>query len=94
MGFGKAMIIYKYIVPVKLSFFNLDLPLGAEILAFQIQDNTPVIWVLVNTETVKERRHFAVRGTGEAMNDWRTTDKYIGTVQMPPFVWHLFETKA
>jgi len=38
-------------------------------------------------------RHFAVRGTGKAMGDWRSTDKYIGTVQIPPFVWHLFETK-
>lgn len=86
-------IIYKYEVPINLSFFHLELPLEAEILAFQVQDNTPVIWALVDPKTVKEMRHFAVRGTGEAMNDWRSTDKYIGTVQMPPFVWHLFETK-
>ncbi|MBA7601789.1 hypothetical protein ES703_08870 [subsurface metagenome] len=88
------MIIYKYVVPSTGSFFDLELPLGAEILAFQIQANTPMIWVLVDPETVKEIRHFAIRGTGESMNDWRSTDIYIGTVQIPPFVWHLFETKA
>lgn len=87
------MVIYKYEVPVDLSFFHLELPFRAKILAFQVQDNRPVLWALVDPETAKEMRHFAVRGTSEAMNDWRSTDKYIGTVQMPPFVWHLFETK-
>jgi len=62
--------IYKYKVPINLSFFHL-----------------------VNTERVEETRHFAIRGTGEAMGGWHSTDKYIGTVQIPPFVWHLFETK-
>jgi len=86
------MVIYKYIVPIDKPFFDLELALGAEILAFQVQNGTPVIWVLMD-ETFKKTRHFAIRGTGEAMNDWRSTDIYIGTVQMPPFVWHLFETK-
>jgi len=86
-------IIYKYEVPLLLSFFHLELPLGAEILAFQVHDSKPAIWALVDPETVKEIRHFAVRGTAEAMNDWRSTDTYIGTVQISPFVWHLFETK-
>ena len=88
------MVIYKYVVPVCKSFFDLELPLGAEILSFQRQDNTPIIWVLIKKEDFKETRHFAVRGTGEAMNDWRSSDIYIGTVQIPPFVWHLFETKG
>ena len=89
------MIIYKYVVPIGKPFFDLELPLGAEILAFQKQDNTPVIWVLIDEHHIrKEFRHFTVRGTGEAMNDWRSSDTYIGTIQISPFVWHLFETKA
>lgn len=86
-------VIYKYDVPITGSFFHLELPLGAQLLAFQIQNSQPVLWALVDPETVKESRHFALRGTGRAMNDWRSTDKYIGTIQIPPFVWHLFETK-
>jgi len=85
--------IYKYEVPINLSFFHLDLPEKAQLLAFQLQDAQPVLWALVNTEAIIETRHFAIRGTGSAMGGWRSTDKYIGTVQIPPFVWHLFETK-
>ena len=88
------MIIYKYEVPVNLSFFHLELPFRAQLLAFQNQGGQPTLWALVDPEAVKKMRHFAVRGTSEAMNDWRSTDKYIGTVQMPPFVWHLWETKG
>ena len=86
-------VIHKYEVPILRRSFLLELPLGAEILAFQVQDNKPVIWALVNTEPVIESRHFALRGTGEAMGDWRSSDTYIGTIQMLPYVWHLFETK-
>ena len=87
------MIIYKYALPIDKKFFDLALPYGAKILAFQLQNGEPVIWALVDKDTVVDMRHFAIRGTGENMNDWRSTDTYIGTVQMPPFVWHLFETK-
>jgi len=88
------MVIYKYPVPLDKAFFDLELPYKAKILAFQVQDGVPVIWALIDNDMVSEMRHFAIRGTGTRMNDWRSTDTYIGTVQMPPFVWHLFETKA
>lgn len=89
------MVIYKYVVPIMSKpFFDLELPAGAEILAFQIQNEQPMLWVLINKAAMTVQRHFAIRGTGEAMNDWRSSDTYIGTVQMPPFVWHLFETKG
>ena len=88
------MVIYKYPVPLDKVFFALKLPYKAKILAFQVQDGVPVIWALIDKNTVAELRQFAIRGTGTPMNDWRSSDTYIGTVQMPPFVWHLFETKA
>jgi len=87
------VIIYKYVLPIDKVFFDATLPCDAKILAFQVQNGEPVIWALVDTEALEEVRHFAIRGTGTAMNDWRSTDIYIGTVQIPPFVWHLFETK-
>jgi hypothetical protein len=88
------MIIYKYPVPINEVFFDIAMPYKAKILAFQLQNGEPVLWALVDTDTVGAMRHFAIRGTGTPMNDWRSTDTYIGTVQIPPFVWHLFETKG
>ena len=88
------MVIYKYPVPMVGSFFTLELPLGAKILAFQVQAGNPMLWALVDPHHIhKETRHFTIRNTGTPMNDWRYTDTYIGTIQIPPFVWHLFETK-
>ncbi|KKK55372.1 hypothetical protein LCGC14_3075200 [marine sediment metagenome] len=87
------MIIYKYNVPIEVSFFDLALPLGAEILAFQTQDGLPKLWVLVDPEYIHEvTRHFTIRGTGDFF-DYKKADSYIGTIQMSSYVWHLFETK-
>lgn len=87
------MVIYKYDVPIEVSFFDLELPFRAKILAFQTQDGLPKLWVLIDPEhTHKETRHFTIRGTGQFF-DFKTSNIYIGTVQMPPYVWHLFETK-
>jgi len=86
--------IYKYTVPVKRNFFDLAMPLGAEILATQVQNGTPVMWALLNPDNEPVVRHFEVVGTGENLDEKAAdTSKYIGTIQMPPFVWHLFETK-
>ena len=93
------MVIYKYPVPLDKAFFDLELPYNTKILAFQLQGvpgtnaAQPVIWALIDKNNVLDMRHFAIRGTGTPMNDWRSSDIYIGTVQIPPFVWHLFETK-
>ncbi len=82
--------IYKYVIPI-LEDFYLDLPIQAKILAFQIQDESPVIWTLLDPCNDVESRRFSVRGTGEVI-DSKDSDIYIGTVQKKHgFVWHLFE---
>ncbi len=88
------MVILEYSVPIDERFFDKAMSYKAKILAFQLKNGVPVIYALVDTDTVAEMRHFALRGTGDLMNDWRSTDTYIGTVQIPPFVWHLWETKG
>lgn len=82
--------IYKYDIPI-LDDFYLDLPIQAKILSFQIQDETPVIWALVDPTNDPETRRFSVWGTGEVI-DLKNSDIYIGTAQKKHgFVWHLFE---
>lgn len=71
--------------------FSLNIPLGGRILDLQMQDGSPAIWVLVNTEREKQQRHFLVVGTGHPITDLTTDPKHVGTFQWGFFVGHLFE---
>ena len=80
--------IFKY----KLGFGRVtaSIPAGAEVLHFATQDRWMCIWALVDTDNAAITRHFEVVGTGHALDE-SAAYKYIGTLQDPPYVWHLFE---
>lgn len=81
--------IYKYRIPVK-DHAKVELPVGAEILHVGEQGGHLTVWAVVDPlVTDTEPRHFRVVGTGHDF-DWDTW-VYQGTVQIGPFVWHLFE---
>lgn len=70
----------------------IQMPIGAEILAVQLQDTQPCLWAIVDTEAAREDRVIEIHGTGNRMyQDMGVQHKYIGTVQQPPLVWHVFE---
>ena len=80
--------VYKY------TFFlddiqRLKMPVGAKILSVQVQGNTPCIWAEVETTNALQERAFVIKGTGHEIKERDL--RYIGTFQMPPFVWHLYE---
>lgn len=85
--------IYKY--PLKVADKQvIKLPVGAEILTVQTQNETPCIWALVNPENETQERHFEVFGTGhDVPNDMGIERKYINTFQLHGggLVFHLFE---
>jgi|LakMenEpi03Aug12_release.lakeMendotaPanAssembly.Ray.scaffolds.fasta_scaffold4123923_1 hypothetical protein len=66
----------------------LKLPLGAEILNVQLQNDRPVLWALVDPNNVEVGRSICIVGTG-----WDVEDnmKYINTYMEGYFVWHVFE---
>ena len=78
-------MIYKY--PVSIGTFFHMIPKGAEVLCVQMQDRIPQIWVLVDPDAEEEKREFIVVGTGHRHT---MLSRYVGTLQDPPFVWHLF----
>lgn len=82
------MKIFKYQVPIQ-SDFRLELPKGAKIISFQLQNETPMIWAIVNEHLELETRYFEIVGTG--FDFISTCREYIGTIQLDSFVWHLFE---
>jgi hypothetical protein len=76
--------IWKY----KLSESGIEMPIDAEILSVQLQNDIPHIWAMVSPQNELEKRKFVIVGTGQSFDD--TNMKYIGTYQDGPFVWHLF----
>lgn len=84
------MKIYKYPIAISENFTIL-MPLGAEILSFQAQNDILNIWAAVWPNSSFEERKFSLLGTGFDI-DMDLVKKFIGTVQVMDgrFVWHLF----
>ena len=81
--------IWKYDVPIS-ERFEIEMPYGAKILSFQMQNGAPRIWALVNPYIqITERQLFHVVGTGHEIDVGG--ELFIGTVQLRDgTVWHLF----
>lgn len=67
----------------------VEMPVGAEVLCAQVQAGELCLWATVHAEVEVEPRAFWVIGTGNVLPD--RLGRYVGTVLMPPFVWHVFE---
>ena len=84
--------IWKYTLDVYDS--AIEMPIGAEVLTVQSQNNIPCLWALVNPLAEKEKRYFEVFGTGHNVYcDMGIERMYIGTFQIDSgsLVFHLFE---
>jgi hypothetical protein len=66
----------------------VKLPLGAEILSVQLQNDRPVLWALVDPGNELVERSICIIGTGW---DVENNMKYINTYMEEYFVWHAFE---
>ncbi len=83
--------IHKYVLadPGGHPPINLPMPLKAKILHTGVQGGIDIcIWAEVDSnEPILGGRMFIVYGTGFDKVD----GTYRGTVQMPPWVWHVYE---
>ena len=91
--------IFKY--PLSISDEQLiEMPIGAEILSLQVQNNIPCIWAMIEEFEVEMiDRTFMMYGTGHSFYN-RNYEKYddkpfIGTFQVHSgtLVFHVFEEK-
>ena len=85
------LIIHKY--PFEIAdLVTIAMPKGAKILKFANQNETPVIWALVDTNAIREEVNFLLFGTGHEVPAL-TNLEYIGSAQFfhGQFVWHLFK---
>lgn len=68
---------------------KVEMPKFATLLSVQLQNGVACLWVEVDSEQPKERRTFAIYGTGNPIPN--NPGEYVGTFQQGPFVWHLYE---
>ncbi len=90
-----ATKIYKYQLETTDNQ-EIEMPVFAKVLTVQTQNETPCLWVEVNTEeTDTETRRFKIFGTGHPIIRDCPNDsyKYIGTYQLlgGSFIGHVFE---
>lgn len=84
--------IWKFPLPFPKDWPELDMPAGAEILYFAVQDKVPTIWARVIPSAPLERRYFRFSGTGHQLD--ANVAAHIGSCMQGPFVWHLFEVSS
>jgi hypothetical protein len=80
--------IWKFPLEVTQAVQKVSMPKGARILHAGLQDGKLAFWAEVVQSAEKETRRFLVVGTGWELPPDRN---YVGTVQAPPFVWHIYE---
>ena len=69
--------------------FWLALPANATILAIQVFQQEPQMWVRLDPQQPFVDRRFLVVATGKDIRD--DDAKYLGTFQEPPYAWHVLE---
>lgn len=86
--------IYKYELEVKDGIQEVYMPDAADIIHVGEQNGKICMWAEVDTTNISEQRYFHVIGTGHPIPNTKgipTRSNWTGTVQMPPFVWHVYE---
>ena len=81
--------IWKYPLPFPAEDAIILMHQGARILALQLQNDIPTLWVELDPALPLITRHFRFYGTGHELSERRSA--YVGTFQQPPFVWHVYE---
>ena len=83
------MIIWKTNLPI-VRDTTRELPAGAKFLDAQNQDGQLCLWFLCDPDAKETPRTFRIVGTGKTAPEGIEHWEHIGTVQDPPFVWHVF----
>lgn len=88
-------VIYKYELPPTPGNHVVSLPDLSRVLSFGNQNNKLSIWAVVNPDNELVERSFHLHWTGQALPlSTLVEDTFIGTTQVGPLVFHLFERKT
>lgn len=86
--------VYKFPLPVR-DRFCIALPMDAQIVAVQAQNDIPTIWAVVTIDADTQPYTFEIVATGQPLQRLATGEqrKHLGTVQLygGSLVFHVFE---
>ena len=82
--------IWKF--PVPFLSGDIVMPKGAKVLGLQLQQDVPTLWAAVDPGNPNEIHHLVTYGTGDPIDP--KAGSYIGTFQIPPFVWHVYDVSG
>lgn len=74
--------------------FEISMPTTAKVVGFEMIDNKPTIWALIDPKETNVRvKRFRLAGTGSDIEIERNPQNlvHIATVRDGIFIWHLFE---
>jgi hypothetical protein len=72
---------------------SIMMPAGAEVLHVGLQNDSPTVWALVDTDAPATEYQFSVFGTGHRVDFEMRASRHIGTFQMVGglLVFHMFQ---
>lgn len=85
--------IWKYTIDADTpNPYRFQMPRGATVFRVGYQRGKIVFWAFIDTDAPTTERVFDIAGTGADLEPLFTQNAiYRGSVDAPPFVWHLFE---
>lgn len=86
-----SVTVWKFQWPGGGTLASFEMPKGAEIIHVNAQFECPCLWARVDPDAIKERRIFALVGTGHPCPP--APAKHVGSFFMNggQFVFHIFE---
>lgn len=80
--------IWKFVVRLSEEPTFISMPKVSDIKHVDVQGEDICFWAEVNPTSRKVTRTFKVHATGHPVDPY---EEYLGSAQMPPFVWHVYE---
>jgi len=69
---------------------EVEMPSSAQLLSVDVQQGILCLWALVDLDRATKERHVIdIIGTGEPIESHHRA--FIGTAQMGPLLWHVFQ---
>lgn len=84
--------IYKYILPTMIGKHIIQIPFGAKLLKVALQNNIPILYMIVEPSRTIVNAEINCHFTGNTMlEDADTVENYMGSVEMyNSIVYHYF----